>query len=448
MDVEEAVHYGMAQHPKPRRVLVLSGGFSTVGEVLKYASVEHVDYVELDPLVLDVETRFMGGVNDSRVALHAIDGRVYVREEAASGGSYDVLLVSLPDPANAQVGRFYTIEFFRDARRLLGDSGVFSISVSSNQNYQSPESRRLNACVYRTLKAAFGSVLVVPGGRNYYLASDNNLTYDIAGRIEKLGVETYFVNKYYLEGMLTPDRIKYAVDSITGAETIVNADFKPVSYYYYLEYWSSYFRLDMRLIAAILLAALFIVLHRLRPLHLAVYTAGFSGAALEVILLLAFQALYGVAYRWVGLLASSFMLGLFLGGRHASRRNGDLKTVKILLSSICVYSIALPAVTYTLSILPPGASCPAAQLAFPLLAAILGFSVGCLFPTAASVVQRGGGSAGEAMGVLYFLDMSGAFFGSLISGILLVPLLGVAYSSLIVFILNLTSVIRLRRGGE
>ena len=52
--LEETVHYAMSQRPKARRVLLVGGGVSgTAAEILKYG-VEAVDYVELDPLVLEV----------------------------------------------------------------------------------------------------------------------------------------------------------------------------------------------------------------------------------------------------------------------------------------------------------------------------------------------------------------------------------------------------------
>ncbi len=55
--IEETVHYAMAQRPDARRVLLISGGVSgTAREVLKYP-VEAVDYVELDPLILEVARR-------------------------------------------------------------------------------------------------------------------------------------------------------------------------------------------------------------------------------------------------------------------------------------------------------------------------------------------------------------------------------------------------------
>ena len=50
--VEESVHFALAQRPRARRVLLVSGGASgTAREVLKYG-VAAVDYVELDPEIL------------------------------------------------------------------------------------------------------------------------------------------------------------------------------------------------------------------------------------------------------------------------------------------------------------------------------------------------------------------------------------------------------------
>ena len=57
--IEESVHFAMTQRPRAKRVLLISGGVSgTAREILKYP-VEAVDYVELDPLILDVARRYL-----------------------------------------------------------------------------------------------------------------------------------------------------------------------------------------------------------------------------------------------------------------------------------------------------------------------------------------------------------------------------------------------------
>ena len=57
--VEETVHYAMAQRPDARQVLLVSGGISgTAKEILKYG-VSEVDYVELDPLILEFGRKYL-----------------------------------------------------------------------------------------------------------------------------------------------------------------------------------------------------------------------------------------------------------------------------------------------------------------------------------------------------------------------------------------------------
>ena len=75
--LEETVHYAMSQRPKARRVLLVGGGVSgTAREILKYG-VEAVDYVELDPLVLEVGRRWLpANLADPRIHALATDGRL------------------------------------------------------------------------------------------------------------------------------------------------------------------------------------------------------------------------------------------------------------------------------------------------------------------------------------------------------------------------------------
>ena len=77
----------MAQRPKARRVLLISGGVSgTAREILEVSACEAVDYVELDPLILEVARRLLPG-KPCRPA-HPRDqraiGRLFVRQTAAT----------------------------------------------------------------------------------------------------------------------------------------------------------------------------------------------------------------------------------------------------------------------------------------------------------------------------------------------------------------------------
>jgi len=49
------------------------------------------------------------------VHVHVTDGRLFLK---TTQSTFDVVIVNLPEPQNAQLNRFYTVEFF--ARRRKG----------------------------------------------------------------------------------------------------------------------------------------------------------------------------------------------------------------------------------------------------------------------------------------------------------------------------------------
>ncbi|MFH1126053.1 MAG: hypothetical protein V1703_02915, partial [Candidatus Altiarchaeota archaeon] len=448
---EEVVHYAMAQRSSPKRVLLVSGGVSGVlNEILKYG-VGMVDYVELDPLLLDLGRRYSpnSGIESTLVHSYSIDGRMFIKEKAAGGVGYDVVILNVPDPGNLQTSRFYSIESFREIKKILGDDGVLSLSMSSSENYLNPETKKLNSCIYNTLGEVFKNVVVIPGGRNYFIASDGNLTYNIVGAIEERGVNTSYVNRYYLSGMLTDERVKYTLDSLTGEKDVkVNQDFRPASYYYYLQYWTDHFRINLSHVILLLLVLFLALLIKLRPITLSMFTVGFAGASLEIVLIMAFQVLYGYAYYKIGAIVTAFMFGLFIGAVYATKKLAGLQKADLskIVSCVALYSIILPSALHGLSSLSGWMSSISNQLFFPLATVVLGFMVGLLFPLANKMQKPE--STQEAMGLLYSLDLFGAFFGSLLTSIFLIPVYGIINVSLAVGLINLAVWLRLQVAGK
>ena len=134
--VEETVHYAMAQRPDARTVLLVGGGISgTARELLKY-KVKRVDYVELDPLILEFARKFLPqSLAGDRINVINADGRLFVRQTAEK---YDVVIVDVPDPSTAQLNRFFTVEFLAGVKRALSSNGVVSFSLGHYENYVSP----------------------------------------------------------------------------------------------------------------------------------------------------------------------------------------------------------------------------------------------------------------------------------------------------------------------
>ena len=126
--VEETVHYAMAQRPAAPGGCCWSPAASRAPPARSSSTrVAAVDYVELDPLVIEVARRLLPErLADPRIHVIHTDGRLHVKR---SREQYDVVIVDVPDPSTSQINRFYTREFFAEVRRMLVPGGVVSFSL-------------------------------------------------------------------------------------------------------------------------------------------------------------------------------------------------------------------------------------------------------------------------------------------------------------------------------
>jgi spermidine synthase len=164
---EMIAHVPLFSHPEPRRVLVIGGGDGgAVREAVKHPSVERVDLVEIDRLVVEKSREFLPGIaaalDHPRVQIHYADGIRWVAEHA---DHYDVIVVDSTDPVGPAVGLF-SPAFYRDCARALTERGVLS-AQSASPFFDREEVRS----IYANLRQAFpvarpytASVPTYPGG--------------------------------------------------------------------------------------------------------------------------------------------------------------------------------------------------------------------------------------------------------------------------------------------
>lgn len=429
---EETVHYAMVQtDEEDLKVLLIGGGASgTIREVLKYP-VAAVDYVEIDPDIIEIGRSYTNNLTGA--SIYEVDGRRYVKETEKI---YDVIILDLPDPDSAQLNRFYTVEFFREVKSILEPGGILSLSLSSSPNYLGKPTRELNSSIYKSLKSVFSNTIIIPGGRNFFLASDRDLTYDIAERIEEKHIPTEYVNKFYLSGTLTDDRISMVLESTTENVSL-NSDFRPEAYYYYIVFWMSQFRTHFFGFLVILtLLVLFLLLKiGFHPVPFALFTTGFAGTALEVVLVLGFQVLYGYVYSQVGVLITCFLAGLFVGAYYVNevKKQYSMKSFIALEFLISAGSIGL-------ALFFPNM----VKVLFFAAAALVGIVVGAEFPLASHLYYE---DVNVTAATLYSADLLGGCLGALLVSTLLVPLLGVVSVCMLVGLLNVLSGLILLKSG-
>ncbi len=417
---EETVHFALAQRAASTRVLLLTGGISgTTQEILKYG-VERIDYVEVDPRLISTGKKYTQSLEDARVRVITGDPRMYVR---STPEIYDAALVALPDPATAQVNRCYTEEFFRDLARVVPDSGVISISLLPAADYLGGEARSVSSALYATLRRVFPHVTVVPGDRNYFLASGAPLDVHIASLIRQRGIRTAYVNGDYLDDAQLAERSAAFLAGLDPASE-VNSDFRPVCYYRQVGYWLSHFGAGPALWIGLVFLVPALMLRRLSVVGVGIFAGGAVASGLEIVLLLAYQVMYGSLYQMTGMVIASFMAGLAAGSFAVRRRRGTLGGFAIIQIALAAVCVLLPAGFRVLQGSGlPGAAVHAVFMAAAFLIAVL---IGMEFAAASAL---GSGSARDTASALYGLDLAGSAAGALAASMGAIPMLGILNTS-------------------
>jgi spermidine synthase len=471
--VEEMVHYPLLFSPSPRKILIVGGGFGgVIREVLKHP-VEEVHYTEIDPLIIQLIRENLTPLTrpemeNPRVRIHNLDGRLFIK---TTPQKFDGILLNLPGPLTLELNRYYTVEFFSEISRSLQKNGILAFAIPGSETYLSPELRELNLCLLESLREVFPSVHVIPGNVNFILASttidaDRFSPERFIARFRERNLNTHFLTEFQIGLRLEMRRQKWLEDSLRGGGLVKgNRDAIPAGLYYGIAYWNAQFYPSLQTFWArvgglrlwhLALPLLFLVcgavaLQRKRKrnwtrgaLICIVATTGFFGISFSILLIFSFQTLYGYAYQWIGILIATFMVGLALGSWTMTRALEKVRKLALTLAGVeflMVLFAALGIILLALLYSPQlGERILAAmRFEFLLLSGITGYLVGVEFPLASRIFSGNGERVGWTAGMLYGSDLFGAWAGSLLVGVLLVPVLGILQTCAVIFLLKLLS---------
>jgi spermidine synthase len=471
---EDFAHLPFLFHTSAKKVLLIGGGpGSIISELLKH-EVQEIDYAELDPLLLETIQQYVPatvqpGLNDARVQIHAVDGRFFLQQVEKQ---YDIILLNLPDPANLEINRFYTTDFFKLCRKKMTSGGLLVFQLPGSATYLNQELINLNGCLLNTTRQIFGSVLVIPDELNLFLATDDSVMLATSpdqqiDQFKQQKIVTRMITPVYLHYKLSVRRQADFLEQTAQIRDIgINTDLSPIALYYSLAYHYSInsprFVAWMQKIPRIRpthillllfsvlvpLAWIFFRIHRSglwkNIIVLPVIGSGFTGIGIPVVFMLLFQSLFGYIYLWIGLLVTSFMTGLTTGsiwitGRLNKIRN-ELREFIILLILLTVYLLIILIILAGLKYTSAHLFSTTAMKIFILAAtACCGFLVGAQFPLANKIYLGTDTRIGQAGGLLYSADLAGAWLGGLIVTALLIPVFGLINTVLVFLLLNLIS---------
>jgi spermidine synthase len=408
---------------------------------------DKIDYAELDPLLISLFRKFPtplteSELSDGRVKITHIDGRLFLR---STQEKYDLILVGITEPSNLQANRFFTKEFFSLAKERLNESGILVLGLPGSLTYMNQELKNLNSSIFHTLRSVFPYIRVVPGdGTNLFLSSDYRGILEIdrmlvMERLIQRKIKADVMIPWYIEQKLHPGWQDWFSLFIQESSQKINSDFTPRGVFYSISHWNALFapylrwpfaqfeRIDVRTIAPLFVIPLLLyVLFRFRKIRffragipLVIITTGFAGMIFDLMLIFAFQSIYGYVFSWIGILVASFMAGAAFGAMWITRVLERLKNsfklfVKIDLAIIC-FSIVCPYIILgAYSYLGNPDAFFFSKALFLVLSFISGMLIGSLL---------------------------GGWFGGIVGAVVLLPVLGLLGTGIVVALLKLTSFI-------
>jgi spermidine synthase len=436
---EIRTHLPMALHPSPLRVLVIGVSPGTLKEFLKYP-VEHIDFIELDPKIIKVSLELLSmhedkdAVKDPRVKIIVEDGRRFIKRSKSA--TYDLIVLSLPPPSTAGINRFYTADFFREARSVLNKDGIIAITLPQSTGYIGRSMQTANGSIYNSLKSVFRYVEVTAQEYGGIFASETQITIDpetLEKRFIRRAIDTRHFNQYIFRDAFSPLSVDY-VRKRLGNIKFINTDLQPSAYLYNLMLWAEIhggraLRYLLEVKGLHIVSLLVVILsgislltfrRRRRVIYLSVFTTGFSSMSLMLAVILAYQASYGYVYEMIGMLTATFMIGLWLGtylSRHIKQALQALFYLELMTITLALVSSLFFR----------------AEPLFYVLILLLGLITGRQFSTATLCLDEPG-----VGGKLYGIDLIGSFLGAFIPSIILIPLFG--FSHTLLFIVGIKTV--------
>ncbi len=425
---EETIHYPLAQLDRPATVLLVAAEGGMLRELAKHRP-QRVDYVELDPAVTAVQFRHNLLARIPGLSVRHRDGRAFLREH---GGRYDAIIVSLREPDTFQVNRFFTDEFFALVSRRLSPDGVFSFAMEGFDNYLAdPQARKL-ATLYHTAARHFEHVHLLPGLRIFFVCRHRAVNFDIPARLARRQIETRYIQGYF-DGNVTPARAAQLA-ALATAPAAPNTDFKPRLMRIMFDQWFARFDTSPLAFYLLLGGGLVIYLWRMTRAEFVLFSTGFTTMGSEILVIFAFQVLFGYIYSQIGLIVTVFLAGLLPGALIGHRLAPHARKALICGDALLIVLVG----GLTLALATVGDTLPAGFfLAFGFtLSLVCGFQ----FPAALAIE----GGQGNAVTRTFSADLIGASAGTLVTSVVLIPHAGVFAAALALIVLKLASLMVMR----
>lgn len=480
----EVIAVNLAQRPDARRFLVVGPGtFAICQRLLDLPQTETVTWMDPDPaypalLRQVLPPRFQQGME--RLDVPQGDIRRWL---ASTDRRYDLAIVSFPNVTTLALNRSSTREFHLLLRGCLAPSGAIGVRVPGGENYMSEDLLNIGASTFHTLRSIYAHMALKPGDESWLFAADSpgltnapavlrdryaavhgaerlfppaalmslyspQRSHDQTERYEhaakasgNLLLDTDRSPKALLHGLLFSAREQSNAGSLGSAIRLYAGAGRPVIPIGlgFLLALRCVYALRYRRRDGLLLEARTSVF----DCYSLVATTGCVGMGTTVVLMYAYQSVFGSLFLDVGLLSALFMLGLSVGAGGSTRLiRGSHALSPGVLAAVLIAHLFLCAGIATLDATTP-------RFVFAAGFMLSGLLGGAYVPLAAERLNLAGISPGRAGSALESADHLGGAVGGLVVGLLVLPIFGSAYSLLVLsLVLAVNIAILLPAGGS
>ena len=428
---EEFIHMSLSAGDRIKDVLFVGPCFSgQLLEILKY-DINRLDCLDINPALSEFSRGRISQNNSRRVRFFIEDPRTHIRNSVKK---YDCIIMNMPAPSSLALNRYFSYEFFNIIKKRLNPGGIFCFHIPSKRDILSPHILKFDSCIVNTLKGVFKKRLFIPSDSMIIIASDSMSLKpeDLIRNFSENNVKTEYFTVYHLKDYLDPSRRDY-VEGMIDSSIEINRDLNPRGFLYYslLEQAKFYPGLSINIrkarsalmgafIAMAITICLLCFLKRKPAPLLNVAIVGFSSIGLMTILFFIFQIYLGSLFWKMGILVGTFMMGLAAGTFFV---NSVIR--KILNKRILAYFYLLW-VVFTFSLFSSAkGNIFYSDYTFYIYSFILGILTGSVYPLAAGLILKDKAASRNISIPIYAADLSGAFLGTFIFSIFLIPFLGI-----------------------
>lgn len=450
----------LCQNPEAKNILVIGSGLGLCREFLRLEQTDNITWTHSDNEYVQRVEQFIPTelkITDKRLHRFAGDVRSALAQKKQN---YDIVILNLPDATSSVLNRYYTLEFYRQIKDSLNPNGLLAIRIAGGENIMGTELINLGASTKLTLEKVFSQLVLTPGEDTWFIASDStNLTGNPGTLKDRFAAIPSAADIFKPEALLSvylPDRADFALANYASADLpprlLINRDWRPLTHLYSLllaakQSGAPSAKLAKHLALAgipafLIPIVIFIALSLFYLLKTTgdgnasgfdstflVFSAGSIGIGAVIVLMYLYQTRFGSLYLHIGVISSLFMAGLTAAAiliRYLAANHQRIHPKTLLFSVMLLHILILTAISFW----------PLEQfiqLVFAIAFVSCGLCAGCYFPLAAAQLKDSGFETGRAGSKLESADHLGASVGGLLTGLVLVPVLGTR-QTLFVFI--------------